>query len=29
MLSGAHGGGVIRILNGDRGNVLADGLLYI
>lgn len=28
-VSGAHGGGVIRILNGDRGNVLADGLLYI
>lgn len=29
MLSQAHGGGVIGILNGDRGNVLPDGLLYI
>ena len=29
MLSRAHGGAVIRILNGDRGNVLADGFLDI
>lgn len=29
MLSRAHGGGVIRILNGGRANVLADGVLYI